>query len=333
MVFKIPNRLLKKLEEQYKPESIKKFTFTLKKIFKELFKTEKYDTATFKGRSSDFKKYVEDNIPEKQRHPFSFIVYKMMLLDNKKIGKRDMEKYKDINYKFKIAYSASNKSDDELQNKEVITMDELMDIRNKYDAYANDKPENKTLQLGRLLLYFYTEIPPLRSQDLINTIYDDKPNDDELNYLDLKKRVLHIVAGKSKNSIRDITLPDTLVKIAKITKDRVGSNILFPNVRNITKHMTNSNFTHFFNNVLGKKISSSKLRNIIASKYYDDGMTDEQRAKLARDMGHSLQVNQTVYTKYSKLLHKSKQLMEENKKLKSDIKELKEQLNDIKNNN
>jgi len=326
-MFKIPQRLVKKLEETYKNESIKKFTFTMKKIFKELFDTEKYDITLFKYKDAEFKEYLMDKIPLKQRHPFSFIVYKMMTYEEKKIGKRILNKYRELNYNMKMEYNPAQKSADELQNKEEITLDELLQLRSKYDSLVDKNPSNINNQLSRLLLYFYTEIPPLRSQDLINTIYDDKPNDRELNYIDLKARVLHIVSGKSKNSIRDIKLPDTLVKIAKKTKEIVKSQYLFPRLKNIEQRMTNSNFTHFFNKVLGKKISSSKLRNIIASKYYDDGMTDKQRADLARDMGHSLQVNQTVYTKYSRLLHKAREIMEENKKLKAEIKELQEKIN------
>lgn len=332
-MFKIPPRIIKKLSSQYKEESIKKFSSTLKKVLKELYDTDKYDITKFKGTSAELEEYIKENIPEKQRHSYSFIIYKFLTLEPSKIKKRDLDKYKDINYRFKIAYNPAEKSSEELQNKEEITLKELLDIRAKYDLMSNekDKKNNVSVQLGRLLLYFYTEIPPLRSQDLINTIYDDKPNDKGLNYLDLKKGILHVVAGKTKNSIRDVKLTDTLAKIAKITKDRIGSEYLVPRLKNKNEKMSASNFTHFLNSVIGKKIGSSKLRNIMASKYMDEGLTSEERAKIAKDMGHSFSTHSHIYTKYSKVLHKSRDIMDENKKLKEELERLKEQIeNSIK---
>jgi len=320
-MFKIPPRLIKKLNEKYKETTVDKFTFTIKKVFKEFLKSDKFNMSLFKGKSEDFKKWVKDNIPDNQRHSFSYIVYYFLLIDEKKTGKLDKKRYREINYYFKNAYNPAGKGEEALQNKETITMDELLELRNKYDQLANEKDNLKdsNTQLGRLLLYLYTEIPPLRSQDYINTIYGDKPNEKGLNYIDLKKGKIHIVSGKSKNSIRVINLTDTLKKIIKITKDRIDTNYLIPRLKNKKEPMSNSNFTHFFNKILGKKISSSKLRNIMASEYFDNGFTSEEKAEIAKIMGHSYNTNQQIYTKYSKALHKSQELINENERLKKEI--------------
>ena len=331
-MFKIPPRIIKKLEEQYKPESIKKYTFALKKVLKEVYESDKYDINKFKGTVKQVEEYLKTDIPEKQRHSFSFIIYKFLTLEPNKIKKRDLEKYKDLNYRMKIAYNPADKNSDDLQNKEEITLKELLDIRSKYDLMSNEKENIKksSVQLGRLLLYFYTEIPPLRSQDLINTVYGKKTNDAGDNFLDLDKGVLHVISGKTKNSIRDVKLTDTLIKIAKQTKERIASDYVIPRLKNYKEKMTASNFTHFLNSVIGKKISSSKLRNIMASKYLDEGLNSEERAKIAKDMGHSFTTHSQIYTKYSRVLHKSREIMEENNKLKEEIKKLKEEIKNLK---
>ena len=71
-------------------------------------------------------------------------------------------------------------------------------------------------------------------------------------------------------------------------------------MKNTNEHMNNSSFTKFLNNLFGKSISSSRLRNIFSSYYNDSNLSIEERRKNANVMAHSLKTQQTVYTKYSK---------------------------------
>ena len=58
--------------------------------------------------------------------------------------------------------------------------------------------------------------------------------------------------------------------------------------------MNNSSFTKFLNNLFGKSISSSRLRNIFSSYYNDSNLSIEERRKNANIMGHQIQTQQKV---------------------------------------
>lgn len=94
--------------------------------------------------------------------------------------------------------------------------------------------------------------------------------------------------------------------------------------------MNNSSFTKFLNNLFGKSISSSRLRNIFSSYYNDSNLSIEERRKNANVMAHSLKTQQTVYTKYSQKLHEKdiyiKKIEDENKELRKRIKLLESKL-------
>ena len=175
------------------------------------------------------------------------------------------------------------------------------------------------------VLYLYTEIPALRSQDYINTSFNSK---NSTHYINLNKKELIIKEGKTTNktNTRIIDIPDIVITIIKIS----NSIWLIPKLKNTNEHMNNSSFTKFLNNLFGKSISSSRLRNIFSSYYNDSNLSIEERRKNANVMAHSLKTQQTVYTKYSQKLHEKdvyiKKIEDKNKELRKRIKLLESKL-------
>jgi len=184
-----------------------------------------------------------------------------------------------------------------------ITKDGLIKLRNDYDELIKDTKSKNFIKnnIRRLVLYLYTELPPLRSQDYINTKYIDE---DEFNFMDLENSILKIKGGKVQNSIRNIEIPTELLEVIKQTKENVKSNFLIPKIRDLNSNMKNDTFTHFANNIFGgKKISSTKLRNLFVSDLIDKNANANTRKNIAKTMGHSIDTQNSVYTKYSKVLH------------------------------
>lgn len=210
-----------------------------------------------------------------------------------------------------------------------ITVESIIELRNEKEKQFNEKP-NLRLGLQLQVLYLYTEIPPLRSQDYINTSFD---KNESINYIDFASKELVIREGKTttKANSRIIDIPDNVIKIINRVKELSQSKWLIPLVQTPTEHMKNDSFTKFLNGIFGKNISSSRLRNIFVSSYNDNNMNIDERKQKANIMGHQLSTSQAVYTKYSKKLHDKDEyiskLEAENKELKNRIKELEAQLN------
>ena len=164
----------------------------------------------------------------------------------------------------------------------------------------------------------YTEIPPLRSQDYINTSFNSK---NSTNYINLNKKELVIQEGKTTNktNTRIIDIPDNVINIIKKVKKISKSIWLIPMIKNTNEHMKNDTFTKFLNKLFGKNISSSRLRNIFSSYNNDSNSSIEEIRKNANIMSHSLQTQQKVYTKYGKIIHEQdmyiKKIEDENKEL------------------
>lgn len=201
------------------------------------------------------------------------------------------------------------KEADEKAAANIISTDEFDQVVEKFNRLAVEKPQDKNVALKQLILTLYKHILPLRPQDYVNTQYLDK-DPEATNYVDLSKKVLVLSEGKTMKGreARVIELPDEVVTVMKRVQSLFDSEWLIPMVTNAAKPMSNSAFTHFMQGIIGKsggpdKVGASRLRNLHVSKMEDDGATAEERKEAARVMGHSVNTQQTVYTKHSKKLH------------------------------
>jgi hypothetical protein len=293
-------KILRNLEKKYKQSSMKTIQSRIKNLFLNVFNSGKFDIK----KMEDLEKiiiYVSTQASASSTFNSYYQVYKASREPNEKIIKEYEEVLKILKKDDRQKQTMREATDEEKEN--TITKQELIELRKQYDILAKDKNNKNYIKnnIRRLILYLYTELPPLRSQDYINTKYI---NEDGFNFMDIENKNLKVKQGKVENSIRDIYINDDLLQVIKETKNNVDSDYVIPKIRNVKENMTNSAFTHFFNNIFdGKKISSTKLRNIFISDMIDNKATAKQRIATAEIMGHGLGTATSIYTKYSKVLH------------------------------
>lgn len=315
-----PEHIYKKLEDSVKPETVKRYYFWLRKVM----------PTYSSGQLQQLHRTKEEEI-RKRPDATSLLaaIIKLLKIEGVQEGDKIMnqtEKLLNDIRGSKMDVIAQPKQKD-LDNE--LTVESIMALRNKKEEEFNKKP---SLRLGLQLqvLYLYTEIPPLRSQDYINTSFD---KNESINYIDLDRKELIIREGKTTNKAnsRIIDIPDKAVDIIKKVKELSQSKWLIPKVQTPSEHMKNDTFAKFLNTIFGKSVSSSRLRNIFVSSYNDANMSIEDRKKNANIMGHQVSTSQAIYTKFSKKLHDKDKYIDkleaENKALKKRIKELEAMLN------
>lgn len=212
----------------------------------------------------------------------------------------------------------------ENDTKNQITVEEIQEIKDKKEKLYGEKPTlNNAYHLQ--FLKFITLLPPLRTQDYINTSFRDM---DDVNFMDLENKLFIIKGGKVANSKRTIEMPDELITFITELKEKFKSEWLFPKIKNVAEPMTTEGVGKWLNRMFGKAVSTSRLRNVFVSHWKDTNMPKEQRVKNSAIMGHSYQMSETNYTKYSEALHEKDRLIET---LQRENEELKKKLQDMEN--
>jgi hypothetical protein len=293
-------RILRNLEKKYKATSMKTIHSRIKNLFLNVFNSGKFDIK----KMEDLEKiiiYVSTQASASSTFNSYYQVYKASINPKPEILEQYEEALKILKKDDTEKQTMRTATEEEKEN--TITKEELIELRKQYDILAKDKKSKNYIKnnLRRLILHLYTEIAPLRSQDFINTKFID---DENYNFMDIENKELKIKSGKVENSKRNIYIHDELLQVIKETKENIKSNFLIPKIRDLNTNMKNDAFTHFVNNIFGgKKISSTKLRNIYISDMIDNKATAKQRKATAKLMGHGLSTATNIYTKYSKTLH------------------------------
>lgn len=187
---------------------------------------------------------------------------------------------------------------------------QFQEVLKKFRKTIDNNPTNKYLlqDFVLLLLYEGKYIPPLRNN--YATLIITEPKDDLLtseNYLITNNGKNEILINQDKvdkkmgsktykinkssilnkylNKLINIRLEEGKDYLLENTEDnRLSSN-------GLTKLLQKIFLTHF-----NKKISSSDLRHIYISNLSPD-LTNKELDKIAKDMRHSLQVQQNIYKK------------------------------------
>jgi hypothetical protein len=187
-------------------------------------------------------------------------------------------------------------------------IDNIIDINyiiQKRDEYKSQLTDNfHTKDAYYLLLSLYTYLPPLRSEDYYNTVIkNDNTNLNEDNYYDIEKKQLvlnHYKTSKTHGQ-RIIDIPNELAEIIKNFHNKSNSNYL---ICTRTCHKFDAcSFNNMFKRCLNKKVSSSLLRKCFVSNSLDLNVNAEERIMNAKIMGHTVGVQQLIYSKYSNFLH------------------------------
>ncbi len=189
------------------------------------------------------------------------------------------------------------------ENEVKITQDELLDKHNEMRDIANNNTEMISAQIRYLVSGLYALLPPLRNQDYCEASLLDA---NHINYLDMVKWTLTIKEGKNlslNDKPRIVQIPSELIEVIKIVYDRVKSKWLIPMITDINQNMKTDAFRHFMHKLYNAKLSPSKLRNNYISQMNDANASAIERKDTAKIMGHTVKVQQTIYTKHSEILH------------------------------
>ena len=221
-------------------------------------------------------------------------------------------------YADKTKYKESSEKDKENH----MSMNEIMEIFNKYKdgvkGITEDKHELKpseiTMYEKYIILYLYTTLPPLRSEDYYKMLLTISKKD---NYINLKTGIMYIKHYKTSKTYgtRKIKLPKDLVevlrrwyKIQKKFNEKLEKVYLIPIVKTkLESSQSQQGFTDLLNRIFyPKKISSSMLRKIYVSEILDKNLSPDERKKLTKVMGHSLEMQEFIYSRFSDRVHTKK---------------------------
>lgn len=184
------------------------------------------------------------------------------------------------------------------------------EIRKRLDS-------NNTSKRHKTIIHLITELPVLRNEDYVNLSW--KPGSSHL--VDVEANMIRITAGKSKNSVRDIEVPQSLMDNLLRNRDEVFGEpgYLIRNYANGNK-LTTSGLTHLMRREFGKGVTITALRNMFVAERYGKISAAEINHN-AQVMGHSPNTAQSVYAKTSEILNgetqesKDKELAEMRKEL------------------
>jgi len=228
------------------------------------------------------------------------------------------EIYKRVNT---VTYTPASKK--EKDNR--IEISEIEAMRDEYKEKLTDK--FKTCDMYYLLCSLYTYIPPLRSQDYYSSVIKTETTDtDKENYYDIetKKLVLNKYKTSTVHGKRIIDIPDVLAEIIKNFHDKSDSPYLI--CTRTGSQLDSNSFQKSVKRCLKHSVSSSMMRKIFISSKIDSGMTATERQENARIMGHSVNTQQGLYSKFSDVLHPDRKDL---KYLTRRHKQLSDQLEDI----
>jgi hypothetical protein len=180
----------------------------------------------------------------------------------------------------------------ERQAKSYVSFDELINTRNKMKKGTQE----------RLLLFMYTEIPPVRNDYHDMRIYKSKPRYNTGNYIVIDKNKANITLNefktdKSYETIQ-IDVPPSLRKEILESLDFIPRDHLFVSTRTNKPYTSDNSFAQWANRTLKKlfnnDMSLTTLRHVYISRRDLELETKSgtQRKKIAKVMGHSLEQQQ-----------------------------------------
>jgi len=308
----LSDNLLSKILEERSQNSAKVLGHSLERIYSGLYGND-FDKVNVKKLLKDHKKVIKfimnKSIPiNSKKCMFWAICVAINLLNLEGPGKQELFEMRDTINHYSENVRAYEKRDPVLGDlKEIFKL--IKTKRKEYRELLTDSYHRHNDGAYVLLSFFYY-LPPLRTQDYVNTILLEKIKEDKLktttkNFISLHHKVMVINGYKTAKIYgrREIELPDKLVKILRNFKEKSKSLWLVPRLQGTMQEpMTSESCTHFINRIFGKKISTTELRRAyVSQKVINQDMKGSERKKVARIMAHSVSTQNQTYSKYSKL--------------------------------
>lgn len=323
----IPRNINRRLLSTYRESSIDTFTTNLKHILENIYNihTLKYTLKPLKNDPNKFMNYINNNTSPQQLPDSTKKNLTAAALAFLKADLRTPENVLTIYQKF-FDTIAKSVDDAKLYKAPSISEEEAFipwkDIIAKFKKYENivkkfpDQNfaayEDKYIYLKYLLLALYTTIPPLRGEEYRNAIiirvknpknYDIITSACNCNLADIENNnfVVPFYKTSKTHDTRIIPIPNTTSEIiTKWYKITNGNKYLLPNLQTPSTNMSQSALTHLIQRIFSPhKISTSMLRKIyISNKLKTIYNKPQERKKLAKLMGHTLQLQEFIYNKF-----------------------------------
>jgi len=293
--------------KNYKESTIITLDYNVKRIFKDAGFGNNYIAV----KLQDYNKIIDTikSYPVKQQKQYIYTI--IILFQHGKFNKNKdfiLKKYTD--FFDSVSEARNNLLTIQQPVNNVDTNSIMRNIKQFFNTYTNEfnNNPNKSIAIKYLILALYLYLPPLRPQNYINAIfkqYSDTPGYNKMNIIDLDNGLFLIREGKTLRSGQTITikLSNDIVNIIKEAHMYIESKFLIPMFTE-DKPMTQKQFTQVFKDITNG-LTPTLLRNVFVSKYIDiHGIENTQkRQQLARIMGHTVQTQNNIYSKYSTLLH------------------------------
>lgn len=235
----------------------------------------------------------------------AYNVAQTMFASDKKLVSHYAEKYKHFTGLADAHRVYARATDEQKENH--VSMDDMVKMRNKLKQKITIHRQPET-DYRYLLLCLYTYIPPLRTKEWLDChLLDNEPDKNfKDNYINIQTGKMHIQKSKTekKYGTRIIDIPNELIEILKENRKKTGSDLILHKVHDVETKNTENNIAHMFSNIFDKKIGVKLIRNIFISEKIDEGISAEERKKIAYIMGHSAAQQIIGYTKFSQTIHK-----------------------------
>ncbi len=320
---------IKEFKPKIKDSSIRSYLLNIKKISKELFKSDKPSILYFIDFLS-IHEYINNmkSIASRKNMTTSILVLIKSYSyesNDKPISSDIITMY--INYHKELSKEQDNSYLDNIKTEREkdnwISGDDIsIKISSLQDSINNDKNKNTRKYVDKvqqhLVLSLYTLLPPLRNDYAIVKILDIVNNstpkeidydtlDMSYNYIDINNNMLLLCKYKTDKfyGIKKINIPkelmDIIIRWEKIKKDyfkdRLIHSFLLLNTTNATSMKYNT-LTKYINKIFyPKKISTTLLRKIYLSEKYPVVSTFRQMQEDSYIMGHNIEMAKKIYSK------------------------------------
>lgn len=153
----------------------------------------------------------------------------------------------------------------------MITFADLESKRDELYQITSQSNEYNVNDLKYLMLALYTYLPPMSQGVFIKTILltEDTKIVDGYNYI-------YLQSGQFVCGDKIIQLPEELIVNIRRVQNKSNSYWLLANVTDVTKPMTNANFTKIFNKLFGDRVSTNYLKKLYKGTLSSDSATSDE---------------------------------------------------------
>lgn len=298
--------LLQESEKNLKASTIQSFENMIKRVYVSGLGVSSFDVKLLKTKLKKVIKFIESdelnlNVKRNTLNAIKNVLAVSDLKDDKELYKVYNSMFYMIAKDAEKARNYAKATEDELDNKP--TKDEIKDLFKGYEKEIDKLKYDWSIDIPYLFLGFLVYLPVLRSQDYVSLRIIEKSSEwlTYDNYVNLEDGIISISNYKTDKThgVRTIDIPSKLMKIIRTYYNKTDNEILFPQKNNSNLQLSTSGFTHFINNVFGRKVSIQVLRQWYVSTLQDSGISISKRKKIADIMGHSVQTSLSKYGKYS----------------------------------